>query len=92
MCNVSWERLCSYITDIYCPCFFTSQDNNGQHANAASFPKIAVDTVSRITYLESELAEALEANNMYRAQLKRSVHEIFSYTSQSIYLLIAVHT
>ncbi|KAE9465356.1 hypothetical protein C3L33_02737, partial [Rhododendron williamsianum] len=46
------------------------QDNNGQHANAASFPKIAVDTVSRITYLESELAEALEANNMYRAQLK----------------------
>ncbi|KAH7854858.1 hypothetical protein Vadar_018473 [Vaccinium darrowii] len=46
------------------------QDNNGQHVNAASSPKIAVGTVSRITYLESELAEALEANNMYKAQLK----------------------
>lgn len=60
-----------YNTEIYLPCFSTFQDNNGQHVNAASSPKIAVGTVSRITYLESELAEALEANNMYKAQLKR---------------------
>lgn len=76
-----------FIHNIFCPCFATFQDNNGEHANAATSPKIAVDTVSKITYLERELAEALEANHMYKAQLKRLVLEIFSYTLQSIYLL-----
>ncbi|GFZ11149.1 hypothetical protein Acr_22g0005470 [Actinidia rufa] len=48
-----------------------SKDNIECYDNTKSSPNVAVDTVSRIKVLENELAEALEANDLYKSQLKR---------------------
>ncbi|KAF5959359.1 hypothetical protein HYC85_000568 [Camellia sinensis] len=50
-------------------------DNDEQYDNTASSPKAAIDTASRIQFLENELAEALEANDLYKAQLKSLLAE-----------------
>ncbi|KAL6980280.1 hypothetical protein U1Q18_021923 [Sarracenia purpurea var. burkii] len=46
-----------------------SKDTSEQYDHTTCSPKIADDTVSRIKVLEYELAEALEANDMYKSQL-----------------------
>ena len=48
--------------------------------NAGNAPGIGLDSSSKIQLLENELAEALEANDMYKAQLKRSVQVLFAFS------------
>jgi len=49
-------------------------DNRLQKYKAAAAGSNMVEKVVR---LETELAEAMEANNMYKSQLRRYVHNIF---------------
>ncbi|XP_057472111.1 uncharacterized protein LOC130760697 [Actinidia eriantha] len=52
-----------------------SKDNNECYDNTKSSPNVAVYIVSRIKVLENELAEALEANDLYKSQLKSLLSE-----------------
>ncbi|GAV86686.1 NT-C2 domain-containing protein, partial [Cephalotus follicularis] len=50
--------------------FLLLQVDNGQHYGPGSSQVTGVDPWSKIQFLEDELSAALEANGMYRAQLK----------------------
>ncbi|CAK9161158.1 unnamed protein product [Ilex paraguariensis] len=49
---------------------FELSEVDGKHDNYTSSQKRAIDLASRIQYLENELSEALEANAMYKSQLR----------------------
>ncbi|KAM7467861.1 hypothetical protein LguiB_015423 [Lonicera macranthoides] len=53
----------------------SEEDDNKQKNDAGSPQEMAHDYVSRIQILENELAEAVEANDMYKAQLKSLLAE-----------------
>jgi len=45
---------------------------------------MGLDSLSKIQLLENELAEALEANDMYKAQLKRLVQVLSAFACTNI--------
>ncbi|CAK7325355.1 unnamed protein product [Dovyalis caffra] len=52
-----------------------SQAGTKSNFNSGNIPVIGANTLSKIQQLENELAEALEANDMYKAQLKSLLTE-----------------
>ncbi|XP_011031591.1 PREDICTED: myosin-7B-like isoform X2 [Populus euphratica] len=52
-----------------------SQVGTKSNINTGNAPGIGLDSLSKIQLLENELAEALEANDMYKAQLKSLLTE-----------------
>ncbi|KAI5578400.1 hypothetical protein BDE02_08G025900 [Populus trichocarpa] len=55
--------------------FNVSQVGTKSNFNTGNAPGIGLDSLSKIQLLENELAEALEANDMYKAQLKSLLTE-----------------
>lgn len=55
--------------------FSVSQVGTKSNFNTGNAPGIGLDSLSKIQLLENELAEALEANDMYKAQLKSLLTE-----------------
>ncbi|OMO62820.1 Prefoldin [Corchorus olitorius] len=61
---------------------YTQADNN-QNCNNETSQATGVDLLSKIQNLENELAEALEANDMYKAQLKSLLSKEASFYSDA---------
>ncbi|TXG49400.1 hypothetical protein EZV62_025275 [Acer yangbiense] len=57
--------------------------DNKQNYNLESSKAIEIDSLSKIQSLENELAEAMEANDMYKAQLKRLLSGELSTPSET---------
>ena len=64
---------------------FLFQIGNNQNCKNETSQVTGIDPLSKIQNLENELAEALEANDMYKTQLKRWV-QVVDFVIRSIEL------